>query len=65
MIWQQRSGENNRLQQQYRKNRDMWRSKPSIDVEGMTEYITIGGTAPVSTIIAGSSSGAVENADVE
>ena len=41
------------------------RSKPSIDVKGMTAYITIGGTASVSTIIAGSASGAVENADVE
>ncbi len=41
------------------------RSKPSVDVKQKKAVITVGGSADVSTIIAGSASGEIKNADVE
>ena len=41
------------------------RSKPSVDVKQKKAVITVGGSADVATIIAGSASGEIKNADVE
>lgn len=41
------------------------RSKPSVDVKQKKAVITVGGSADVTTIIAGSASGEIKNADVE